>query len=159
MEIIQPAHHIVAAPVKNWKEIEKDALELRDFIRYNKFKGLWEKAYAISHAQVSNSPKNFFVLNEGMENGILKKMFGSWCIVNPEIIWKDDLYLVDFKDACMSFPFRQPKNIQRYYIIKVKYYVPFLGFLRKKVKRFENIPAFIVQHEGEHSQGKNIYGL
>lgn len=158
MKIIIPCHNIPATAVNNWKEIKQDALELRDFIHNGKFIGNYQSAYAISHTQVSDKPKSFFVVNEKIEGGFLPKEFGSWCIINAKIV-ENLLYTVPFEDACMNFPFRKPKLLQRYYYIKVEYYVPSLfGMLRKKVKKIKGIPAFVVQHEIEHAEGKNIYG-
>ena len=168
MKLIQPCPHTPAQRVKNWREIKEDALELREFIK-QEFKGHYNSAFAISHAQVSEDPKSFFVVNEDVSTevakvknqGNLTKTFGSWCIVNAEILLtkKPVPIEVPFKDACMGFPFRKPKEVQRIYRIKVKYYIPFFGFLRKKVEVLEGVPSFIVQHELEHAEGKNIYGI
>lgn len=156
MEIIQPAHKIHANKVKNWRQIKKEALVLRDFIQNGKFKGDYSQAYAISHAQVSDKPMWYFVLNESIEDGWLKKQFGSWCIVNAEIIKFGDP--CSFEEACMSFPFRKPKRINRFNDIIVKYKVPYMGILWSKKKQFKELPAFIIQHEQSHNVGENIYG-
>lgn len=156
MEIIQPCPYKVAVEVKDWKEIKDEAARLRDFLHSKFNRGNYESAYALPHTQVSESPKKFFVVNWKMKG--LKEMFGTWCVVNPEII--EELYPVDNQEACMSFPFRSPKRVTRFYYIRMKYYVPFwFGILRKKVKEFKGLPAFIIQHEIQHLLGKNIYFL
>lgn len=156
MQIIQPCPSKLAVEVKNWKEIKDEALQLRDFLHSKFRKGNYESAYALPHTQVSEFPKKFFVVNKEMKG--LKEVFGSWCIINPEII--EELYPVDNKEACMSFPFRVPKRVKRFYYIRMRYYVPFwFGTLQKKVKEFKGLPAFIIQHEIQHLLGKNIYFL
>lgn len=155
MEIIFPAHNKPATPVENWKEIKKDALELQEFIKSGQFKGYYGTAYAISHTQVSEEPKRFFVINKDKKYK-LKKIFGSWCVVNLKIIKGEDL--VEFTEACMSWPFRQPRKTERYFRVKVKYQIPFLGLLIPKTKKFKGLPAFICAHEADHAEGRNIYG-
>ena len=162
MKIIRPYHHNLATKVENWPEIKDQALELRDFIKNGKFEGYYERAYAFSHAYVSNKPKDFFVINEDIpskenRNDFLKKAFGHWCIINPKII-KEDVP-APFPDGCFFFPFRKPKKIERFYYIVAEYYIPFwFGTLRRKVVKLEGITAFIMQHEIEHSLGKDVYG-
>lgn len=160
MKIIRPYHHIPVTKVENWPEIKDQALELREFIKTAKA-GHYERAYALSHAYVSKEPKDFFVINENIPNAdrgdFLKKGFGHWCIINAKIIKKD--VPVPFPDGCFFFQYRKPKKIERFYYIVVEYYIPFwFGKLLKKVKKLEGIPAFVVQHECEHAQGKNAYG-
>lgn len=66
--------------------------------------------------------------------------------------------LIAVPEACMSFPHRKAKNVDRYYEIKVRY-----DYLDKKgkVKTFEgwvsNIKAHIIQHEADHFNAENIY--
>lgn len=159
MKIIQPAHNKPAAIVKTWGEIKEEAETLREFVNEGKFEGHYEKAYAISHAQVSNDPKHFFVLHKDHE-----KLFGTWCVINQGLAPKgknpacrEPVY---FKEACMSFPFRKPQSTERFNKIRIKYKVPFLiTSWRTKVADLEGLPAFIAQHEAMHAAGKNIYGL
>lgn len=161
MKILLPAHNKPAVKVKNWKEIEEEALELRKFVRKGKYEGHYLSAYAISHAQISNEPKSYFVINENLrdrDTGIkLKKWFGHWCIINLEIL--DVKEKMRYNEACMSFPFRGPKWTDRFRIAKVKYWVPFwFGLLRPVRKKLKDVPAIVAQHEEMHSSGKNIYG-
>ncbi len=153
MEIITPLISKVSEPVKNWKEIKQEASALREFIRSKNFKGHYRDAFAISHVQVSNEPKKFFVLSDDS-----MKFFGSWCVVNLKITRKKDP--CTYPEACMSFMYRKPKRINRFADISVRYQVPFLNlFLIPRWKRLKDLPAFIAQHEDDHSNGINIYGI
>lgn len=155
MKILQPAHKISAHQCESWKKTKEEALKLREYIRSGEFKGEYKSAYAISHAQVSTDPLHLFVINEDLENGFLRKAFGSWCVMNLKIVRFEEL--VSFSEACMSFPFRKPKQNNRMKKIRVEYYIPFLWSWRKVKKSFEGLPAFICQHENDHAAGKNIY--
>lgn len=162
MKIIRPYHHVPAIRVESWKEIEEEALALKEFLENEKFEGHYERAYALSHAYVSNKPKDFFVVNENIPQvetktaNFLRKEFGSWCIINAKIIKSD--VPAPFSDGCFFFPYRQPKKIERFYYVKAEYQVPFwFGTLRKKVVKLEGIPAFLIQHEVEHGLGQTAY--
>jgi peptide deformylase len=153
MEIIKPLDNRISAKVKSWREIKKEALELKEFLEAKKFEGHWEDAYAISHTQVSKDPKSFFVVNQKV-----REEFGSWCIVNLKITNKRNF--CTYPEGCMSFMFRTAKRVDRYINIKAFYWVPFLNlFLIPKWKSFKSLPAFICQHESDHAKGINIYGL
>ena len=153
--IIRPAHNKPARVCPNWKYIKYEAEQLRELVRGGKFDGNYKSAYAISHAQVSHAPLHFFVINEELGGGILKKYFGSWCIINIKILETDDP--VYWPEACMSFPHREPKRTDRWNKVKVEYYVPFLWTWRKVTRKLKGLPAFIAQHEEMHSRGVNIY--
>lgn len=157
MKIIRPCHNIPATKVKDWKQIKAAALELKDLVDHSeqRVEGYYKNCYAISHAQVSDEPLNFFVLDDSHKDII--KLFGSWCIINLEII--DSSEEVYWPEACMSFAFRSPKNTDRMKNVTVKYRIPFLFWSRKVTKKFVDLPAFICQHEKDHSDGKNIYNL
>lgn len=167
MKIIRPAHGKPSFIVPDWKFMADEAKRLRLFIKTAKFEGNYNKAFALAHAEVSVAPLNFFVVNEDPfeipdreKKGSTKKMylakeFGSWCIVNPRIIqFSGPVY---WKEACNSFPYREPKNVDRMNKITLTYQIPFFGFLLKKKKKLEGLPAFIAQHEIEHASGQNIY--
>ena len=162
LKIIRPAHNLPATKARSWKEIKDQALALRQLIIGGGFEGMYSRAYAISHAQVSDEPKWFFVVNETLDDEDGKKLvkkIGSWCVINAEIIETNTA--VEWKEACMSFPHRNPKLTDRFLNIKVRYQVPVFGgwFLMWRTKRFEKLIAFMFQHEQEHAIGKNIYGL
>lgn len=154
--IIRPVHNKPAKICKSWKDIRSEAESLRKYIKEGKFEGNYQSAYAISHAQVSWFPLQFFVVNEELERGKLRKLFGSWCVINIKILEMDDP--VYWPEACMSFPHREPKSTDRFNKIKVVYYIPFLWTWRKVRRSFKGLPAFLCAHELEHAQGKNIYG-
>ncbi len=156
MKILRPAHNFIAEKVKNWRQIKSEALELRKFIGMTQdvVEGHYKTAFAISHAQVSDKPLNFFVINEKHKD--LIKLFGSWCIINLRILKQEEPCY--WKEACMSFPFNKPKNVDRYNKVTVRYSVPFLWFTIPQKRYFFGLPAFICQHENEHANGTNIYG-
>lgn len=153
MQILKPLGYLKSAKVENWREIKEEARELREFMIAGKYDGHWNDAYAIHHVQISRDPKDFFVLNE-----IKIKDFGHWCIINPKILkqWDEVLH----SEGCMSFMFRQQKCVERFFYVRVLYWTPFLNlFLIPRIKTFKQINAFIMQHEIDHAQGKNIYGV
>ena len=155
MEII-PIHSTKATNVKNWREIRKEAEELRKFTNEGPFTGSnYNSCYALHHAQVSENPYNFFTINETLLEGGILKVFGSWCIMNAKIVeWAGP---VSWLEACMSFPHRKPKRTNRMNRVKVVYYIPFLWTWRKKTAKLEGVMAFLAQHEIEHGAGINIY--
>jgi len=157
MEILKPLGNEKSKKVKNWRQIKKEALELRDVIDHKRFTGNWEDAYAVSHVQVSRQPKSFFVVNKRV-----RKSFGSWCIVNAKILKKEKQCI--FPEGCMSFMYRTEKRVERHAKIRVFYWIPVFNlFLFPMLKTFDGnkgrIEAFIVQHEIDHANGINIYGL
>jgi peptide deformylase len=156
MHIIKPLTNKVSEKVKSWSQIKKEALELKEFMDAKKFEGQWKDAWAISHCQVSNEPKSFFVVNKKVE-----QKFGHWCIINLKIVKQTDPCL--YPEACMSFMFRQPKKVKRFVKVTVTYSTPFLNLFlvprRRKFNGDKDIEAFIVQHESDHSHGQNIYNL
>ena len=162
MKILRPLGNKIAQKVKSWREIKKEAWELKAFMEAKDFEGHWDDAYAISHVQVSENPKNFFVVHDK-----IVKDFGSWCVVNLKITKKSDP--CTFPEGCMSFMYRDVKRVDRYADIKVFYWTPFMNlFLIPRWKRFKapmkegddgTIATFICAHEADHAKGINIYGL
>jgi len=69
--------------------------------------------------------------------------------------------IIAMKEGCMSFPQRKPKNVDRIFQVKVRYWYPveFLGFkfLWRKTEVVEGLKAQIFQHEIQHFEGENIY--
>jgi len=151
MQIIQPAHNKKVVKVKSWRSIKKDAEEMANMIKTG-FKGYWKEAQALSHAQVSNDPQDFFVLNEKW-----RKTFFSCYVINPRILKKD--FEIEHKEACMSFPFRKEVFVRRSRYVWLFYWIPCCGFCVPIIKKFKDMPAYIIQHERGHSNGKNIYNL
>ena len=181
MEIIK-CHYKVSKPVVSYKEIKAEAEALRRFIVLGQFKGYYNKAFAIAHCQVSETPFAFFIVSPDV---IKEKMFVDDVIINPEIVEaplhkniagnpealkKMGLDLekikaqtikvpnaIEYQEPCMSFPFRTPKRITRYDVIKVKYQIPGFFGLKMIEAELHGIASEIFQHEYDHLQGKNIY--
>lgn len=69
--------------------------------------------------------------------------------------------VIEMKEGCMSYPDRKPKNVQRIFKLKVRYWYPvtILGFtfLWRKTEEVEGLKAQIFQHEIQHFEGENIY--
>lgn len=158
MKIIQPAHNKVASPVTSWAEIKEEAKALREFVNHGKFEGNYDKAFAISHVQVSDTPKSFFVVHKDFE-----KLFGTWCVINQSLAPKKGQNAcrepVEWEEACMSFPYRKPKRTERFMIMRVTYKAPFFWSWRTITRELKELPAFIIQHEAGLAAGTNIYGL
>lgn len=172
MKIIA-THYKVSKPVAKYKEIEKEAELMKRFIVHGDFKGFYNKAFAIAHAQVSETPMSFFVVSPDV---MVEKMFEDQVIINPKII-SSPLYVLEqreggFMDAdyteqvlnaiesdepCMSFPFRKPKRIKRFNKIVVQYQIKGWFGLKTIKKEVSGIASQIFQHEYDHTEGKNIY--
>jgi len=162
MQIV-PIHYSVSKPVVSFKEIEKQAYEMTSFIVTGPFNGLYNKAFAIAHCQVSETPLAFFVVSPDV---IAEKMFESQIIINPKIISSPDFRKVDtftypnkqtFLEPCMSFPFRKPKSIERWGNIQVKYQIKGFWGLKTVKRELIGIASEIFQHETDHINGKNVY--
>jgi len=153
MKILKPLSNKISEKVQRWSEIKEEALELKAFLDAKEFEGNWKDAFAISHTQVSESPKVFFVVNK-------KKIrtFGHWCVINARIVKKEQP--CTFSEGCMSFMYRSEKEVDRFAKITVTYQTPLFNlFLIPRRRTFKEIDAFIVQHEVDHAAGINIYGL
>jgi len=112
--------------------------------------------YAIHHSQFSNDPYNFFVVNPSVVEANPGDIV---VVVNPKIISKDRSTKKTVKESCMSFPFRDGKNITRYETIEVSYQVPVEDGKKMKLKEetMSGFMAQIFQHEVEHAHGSHIY--
>lgn len=181
MEIIK-IHYKISKPVVAYKEIKADVEAMKRFIVFGNFKGYYNKAFAIAHCQVSETPMSFFVVSPECVD---EKLYENQVIINPEILEAplhknvagspealraagldpDKIKAkqvnvpngIEYQEMCMSFPFRTPKRLTRYDVIKVRYQIPtFFGF--KTIEKYINgITSEIFQHEYDHTQGKNIY--
>lgn len=154
MIIITPPHNLKAEPVKNWKEIRKEAKELLDFLDKKDFAGKWKDAYAISHAQVSKEPKSFFVVHRDKA-----WMFqNNRVIINAKILSGENE--VKNKEGCMGFPHEKVAKVRRFQNVKVEFYSPrglFFKKLQKVTMDLEGLGAFIAQHEIDHAMGLTIH--
>lgn len=152
MQVIKP-HYKQSENVFSWSQIEKEANEMAKLVDTQ------GGVYALHHAQVSNEPFNFFVLDDKACADFLPSL-GSRFIVNPKILTKMEGTEMALYEGCVSFPFRKQKKVTRSIIIGVEYFIPDFGEktgLKKMTKKVERIVAQIFQHECEHGEGKNIY--
>lgn len=177
MEIIK-IHYRLSKPVQAYKEIKEEAERLKRFIVSGKFKGYYNKAFALPHSVVSETPFAFFVVAPEV---MAEKMFKGQVIINPEVVEAKEFFdvkgadlkdipaplkdtpikipnMVDYQEPCMCFPFRQPKKVRRYNKIKVRYQIPtMLGGLKTIEEELQGIASEIFQHDTDHINGKNIY--
>lgn len=168
LKIIKP-HYIISKKVKNYKEIKSKVEALKEFVDSEFTEGLFKEAYSFAHCEVSETPYAFFVINSDF---IKKKFFKHQVIINPRITnipnkikfkadkeEKEHDNNMSIKEACMMFPYRKPKRLDRPYRINVKYQVPFFFglFLRTVREEFEGLQSQIFQHNLEHIRGKNIF--
>jgi peptide deformylase len=174
MEILK-AHYKLSKPVSSYKEISAEAKKMMRFVERGALKGFYNKAFAITHSEVSETPYAFFVVAPEV---IAEKMFKSRVIINPEIIdapvykkevktWningvmqgKNIPNAIEYDEPCLSFPYRKPKRIVRYDSITVRYQIPelFGTILRTVEEEIHGIASQIFQHEYDHIKGKNIY--
>lgn len=69
--------------------------------------------------------------------------------------------LIGVKEACMSFPHRSERTVERNYRVKVRYQYParFLGiwYLKTKTEWVDGLKAHIFQHEVDHAEAENIH--
>lgn len=74
---------------------------------------------------------------------------------------KDMSNVIHVEEACMSFPNRKPKQMWRYYRVKVQYQYPVtifgFTFLWTKREWVRGLKAHIFQHEIDHFDAINIY--
>ena len=167
MKIIK-SHYKLSKPVTHYREIKEEAEELKRFVERGAFEGYYNKAYSLSHCQVSETPFAFWVaaqecINEGM--------FKHRVIINPQILEAREHKViaqpdgksltipnkVEYQEPCMSFPFRKPKRLMRFDVIKVRYQVPGWFGLKTVERLLTGIASEIFQHEYDHTQGKNLY--
>jgi peptide deformylase len=148
--------------------------------------------HAQVRTQDDYSPFNFFVVSPNIVEGQDSAFFlDGRIIVNPEILEMTDKVEMDVPsrkvemvnnklevklttekkelknkiqvpEGCMSFPFRTAKNVDRYYKVKVRYFIPkktlFGGWKLKKIEDWiTGLKAHIFQHECDHALGKNIF--
>ncbi len=172
MEIIK-VHYKLSKPVVSYKEIKEDAEKMLRFVERGAFKGFYNKAFAIAHCQVSETPYAFFVVAPEV---IKEKMFSNRIIINPQILETPATRAIKIADEqkhiaqevmvsniiyydepCMSFPFRKPKKVARFDSIKIKYQVPGLFGLKTIEEVALGIKSEIFQHLTDLTNAKNIY--
>lgn len=144
----------VANPVTSLEDL-KDVEEMKKLIDGGFSRGNYPTAFALSHCEVCEDPKNYFVVNQKLVD---EKVFKSRVVVNPMILEKDEKVMVSLLEACMSVPFRRPKRVERYLKIKVKYQTIEGDKLSADiVEEVDGVKSHIFQHQIEHNLGKNIY--
>lgn len=156
MKLIKP-HKRPSAPVENWSNIASTTKEMLSFLNSGGFQGIFHEGLALSHAQVSENPLNFFVVHDN----VMDAFSGLSVICNARIISAD--VPVPFKEACLSFPFRNQINTKRYACVTIEAEVHnpmksfFLGGLSTRTFELDGLAAFIVQHEIDHARGVSIF--
>lgn len=66
--------------------------------------------------------------------------------------------VISVPEACMSFPHRKQKQVDRFYEIRVSYqYLNSKGKVKDFTGWVTGLKAHILQHEADHFAGKNIY--
>jgi len=163
MEIIK-IHYKASKPVVSYGEIKNEAEKLKRFVVRGALKGYYNKAFAIAHSEVNETPMAFFVVSPEV---VGERMFEKQVIINPEILRSASHKeispgvsvpnAIEYQEPCLSFPYRTPKTIKRYDLIWVRYQVRGLFGLRTKERTLSGIASQIFQHECEHIQGRNMY--
>lgn len=96
------------------------------------------KGIGISAPQVGVSKRIIIVDKNGQD----------WILINPEIIWKSDIF-VEFEEGCLSVP-GVFNNIIRPHEIKIKY----RNLKGKPVcEKIDGLLSRVVQHEIDHLEG------
>jgi peptide deformylase len=177
MEIVKN-HFNPGRVVKSYKDIAAIVDEMIPFVDGGVDNGEYNSAFAISHSQVSDDPWAFFVVNSKFIERPWKKgnYWPAHAIINPQILEASDKIIIGkigrpgiderddvrqnvrtYQEGCFSFPFRKPKNVRRYYKIKVRYQIKAWYGLKTITEEIEGLRAHIFQHEFQHSIGENIY--
>jgi peptide deformylase len=167
--------HTWANPISHFEAIKGDVLGMIQIMREMNDEG--RSVLALHHAQVSQKPFDFFVLNMekilSMDPNV--KMFHSPVVCNARIVGTDvpravlDAHgVTDYKgqpkqpmeEGCASFPHRTFKRVDRYFWITVEFEYPDAKDSTKFHKQRLDLPSIyaqIFQHEIDHGKGKNIY--
>ena len=149
MQIIIPPHKLPSKKVSHMSEITEDMNKMMVMV-----KDLVTDYGVLHHSQVSKKPYNFFVITP-----TLRPLFKhNWVICNPKIISYTNR--AEVKEVCSSYIGRTPKNVSRYSRIKIRCLVEnpaLLGGLIEEELELSSMPAFLVQHQIDHAQGKRLY--
>lgn len=147
-----------AKPVTSWAEIKDDAFDMLELLNAGKFPGLWAEGFALNHAQVSDSPFDFFVVHKHFDS------FLPRVICNARMV--DSMGKETFKEGCLSYPHRQAIKTSRWWGVTVEFDVPPIDGLRsllglnrlsKRQESFDGLVSFLFQHEIDHGKGIDIY--
>ena len=166
--IIKP-HQVKSKRVKSYSQIRRDVKEMKVFVKSEFTVGLFKEAYSLAHCEVEKCAYAFFVVNPELTK---KNVFKHNVMINPIITDipktikfkadkdnEDHENNMEVREACMMFPHRKPKRLDRPYRIKVKYQVPFFfGLFLKTIREtFEGLQSQVFQHSVEHIEGRNIF--
>jgi peptide deformylase len=169
MEII-PIHYTQSAPVteENLKQAMKEARAIATLVDRNKF-ARNRQCISIHHSQVSEKPFNFFVLDKRWQKHfglpsrfIINPTFLPANVKNPVTKNLEPVGTIRIEEACMSFPNRSEKKVDRYPAIYAGWEVPrIIAGIVLGTKTYERElggkAAQMFQHECDHAAGKNIY--
>lgn len=115
-------------------------------------RGLSNGAYAIAHPQIDDKdPMRFFVLRDSGK-----------IIINPKII-RHTKHTVDSLEGCLSYPYKERINVQRWNKVEVEYFTLSPGDKDDEIimidmkESLNGRDAKIYQHEIDHLDGKYIY--
>lgn len=159
MQLIKKLGTIPAKTVTDFEEIREDAFAMLDALDKGfERDGKYTTGAALHHAQVSETPYNFFVVADQY-----KGLFGGGrlrrIIINPHIT--DQKEYVPFTEGCLSFFNRDHISTKRFNEIRLEaQHVNQKGDIRNFYPRqmyLTGFPAFLVQHECDHAAGNNIY--
>lgn len=158
MELLPKLPKIAAKKVTDFSFIREDARDMLLLLNADNFQGKYHDGFALSHAQVSEKPLQFFVTHRSWSaSGTMPEI-----IINASIVYGMDKE--PFREACLSWPHRDPKWKDRYWRIVVQFDVPswtagmpFSNGLKHEEQTFDGIAAIIFQHEIEHARGIDMY--
>lgn len=169
MEIVKN-HFLPGKPVESFGEIKDVAFQMVELLNGGLMsEGLIVAGHGLAHNQVEDTqPLSFFVLSD---KSLREQKWPSQFILNPQILEpertinigtedKPDVRsnIKTYSEGCFSFPHKAPKNMERYFQIKVKYQIPVNDKKLKDVTEvLEGLKAHIFQHEWSHCIGENIY--
>lgn len=152
MKILHTPAKKIAIPVSKYSEIKPDAEAMVDMLDIGKFPGKQSFGISIAHSQVSENPQRFFVVKKEV---VMDKILPFRVIINPVINEKDKASQGLNLEGCLSFPYRDSKDVLRYNRVKVS----FIGSGGEEIKEhwIEGLAAAIFQHEIDHMNCVNIY--
>lgn len=159
MELVKKLSTVPAKKVESFDQIADDAYAMLRMLDTGIPKGKgYANGVALHHAQVSETPFNFFVVADEF-----KSIFGGGrqrrIVINPKIVDQKDF--VPYSEGCLSFLDRAYVNTKRFDRITLIYqYANLSGDIKNPYPLKLNLhgfEAFMVQHECDHAKGENIY--
>lgn len=158
LKLNYPIIRKVSAPVEKLSDIKADIDRMSLLLERGNFPGNHKEAIALAHVQlVQDAPLRFFVVHPKF---VVARMFPSGVIINPVIIEKSERKERS-SEGCMSFPFREEKEVLRHWIVVARFQTleSFAGKnLGYQEQEFYGLGAAVMQHEIDHFNNKTIYG-